>query len=187
MTKKRTRPADEGPKLVSLPTVFITDSLHFETEYLVLRLRDALHLAEKKEQLMKSAAKCLSSVIANDAEMGVLRRECSLYQIKIDPDKAKASVELQEQLIELDKQHKALKAALSAVEEASTWPRIFTPERYENLAADSIQIILASLSGKAVRFESVGNSHELEPIETSDPRVVCALLLHHVGCAIIIE
>jgi hypothetical protein len=126
-------------------------------------------------------------VIENDAEMGVLRRECSLYRIKIDPDKARASVELQEQLTELGKQHKAIKAALSAVEEASRWPRMFTPERCEKLVADSIKIVLASLSGKAVRFESVGKSHELEPIETSDPRVVCALLRHHIGRPIIIE
>jgi hypothetical protein len=50
MAKKSARPADEGQKLIPVPTVFITDSLHFETEYLILRLTDALHLAEKKEQ-----------------------------------------------------------------------------------------------------------------------------------------
>ena len=187
MAKRSTRPADEGQKLVSVPTVFVTDSLHFETEYLILRLTDALHLAEKKKQLIQSAAKCLSSVIENDAEMGMLRKQCSLYQIKIDPDKVTASAELKEQLTELSKQHKALKAALAAVKDASKWPRMFTPERYEKLAPDLIPVILASLHGRAIRFESVGNSRELEPIETSDPRVVCALLHRHIGRPIITE
>jgi len=46
---------------------------------------------------------------------------------------------------------------------------------------------LASLSGKAVLFEAVGDPHSLEPIETSDPRVVAALIRHHLGRPAIIE
>ena len=60
--------------------------------------------------------------------MGMLRRECSLYQIRIDPDKAQARAELQEQLAELDEQHKTLEAVLSAVEEAAKSPRTITPD-----------------------------------------------------------
>jgi hypothetical protein len=187
MAKKPTQKQDYHSKLVSVPTVFVTDSLHFETEYLILRLTDALHLVQKREQLVQSAAKCLNSVVANDAEMGILRRECSLYQIKIDPDKVTARAELKEQQAELDEELKALKAVLSAVKKASKSPRTFTPKEYEKLAPDSIQVVLASLSGKAIRFEGVGDSRKLEPIETSDPRVVCALLRHHLGRPTIIE
>lgn len=187
MAKKRTRTPDRESKLVPVPTVFITDSLHFETEYLALRLTDAFHLVEKKEQLIRAAAKCLDTVITDDAEMGMLRRECSLYQIKIDSDKAKARAELQEQLAELGEQHKTLEAVLSAVEEAAKSPRTFTPEEYEKFAPDSMRVVLASLSGKVVRFESVGDPHPLEPIETSDPRVVAALIRHHIGRPTVIE
>jgi len=186
MARKRTRPPDRESKLVPVPTVFITESLHFETEYLALRLTDAFHLVEKKEQLIRNALKCLDTVITNDAEMGMLRRECSLYQIKIDPDKAQARAELQQQLAELGEQHKTLEAVLSAVEEAAKSPRTITPE-YEQFAPDSRRVVLASLSGKVVRFENVGESHPLEPIETSDPRVVAALIRHHIGRPTIIE
>ena len=187
MAKKSTRTQDQYSKLVPVPTVFITDSLHFETEYLALRLTDAFHLVEKKEQLIVAAAKCLDTAITDDAEMGMLRRECSLYEIKIDSDKAKARAELREQLAELGEQHKTLEAVLSAVREASTSPRTFTPEEYEKFAPDSMQVVLASLSGKAVRFENVGDPHPLEPIETSDPRVVAALIRHHIGHPTVIE
>jgi hypothetical protein len=187
MARKRSQTSSQESKLVPVPTVFITDSLQFETEYLLLRLTDAFRLVEKKEQLIRSAVKCLDTVITDDAEMGMLRRECSLYEIKIDANKAKARAELQEQLAELGEQHKTLEAVLSAVRRASKSPRTFTPEEYEKLAPDSIRIVLASLSGKAVRFESVGESHPLEPIETSDPRVVAALMRHHIGRATVIE
>ncbi|MGZ8897427.1 MAG: hypothetical protein ACXW1Q_03800, partial [Halobacteriota archaeon] len=110
MARKHTRTPDQESKLVPVLAVFITDSLHFETEYLAVRLTDAFHLVEKKEQLIRSATQCLDSVITDDAEMGMLRRECSLYQIKIDADKAKARAELQEQLAELGEQHKTLEA-----------------------------------------------------------------------------
>jgi len=186
MAGKRTRPPDLESKLVPIPTVFITESLHFETEYLALRLTDAFHVVEKKEQLIQSAMQCLNTLITNDAEMGMLRRECSLYQIKIDPDKAQARAELQEQLAELGEQHKTLEAVLSAVEEAAKSPRTITPE-YEKFAADSRRVVLASLSGKVVRFENVGDAHPLEPIETSDPRVVAALIRHHIGRPTVIE
>jgi len=186
MAGKRTRPPDLESKLVPIPTVFITESLHFETEYLALRLTDAFHVVEKKEQLIRRAIQCLDTQITNDAEMGMLRRECSLYQIKIDPDKTRARAELQEQLAELGEQHKTLEAVLSAVEEAAKSPRTITPE-YEKFAADSRRVVLASLSGKVVRFESVGDPHPLEPIETSDPRVVAALIRHHIGRPAVIE
>jgi hypothetical protein len=161
--------------------------LHFETEYLILRLTDAFHLVLKKELLTRSAAKCLDSVVTDDAQMGMLRRECSLYHIKIDPDKARARAELQEQLTELGEHHKMLEALLSAVKEASESPRTFTPEEYEKFAPDSMRVVLASLNGKVVRFESVGDSKLLEPIETSDPRVVAALIRHHIGRPTVIE
>jgi hypothetical protein len=186
MARKRTRPPDLESKLVPVPSVFITESLHFETEYLALRLTDAFHVVEKKEQLIRSAIQCLDTQITNDAEMGMLRKECSLYQIKIDPDETQARAELQEQLAELGEQHKTLEAVLSAVEEAAKSPRTITPE-YEKFAADSRRVVLASLSGKVVRFESVGDPHPLEPIETSDPRVVAALIRHHIGRPAVIE
>ena len=186
MARKRTGSPDLESKLVPVPTVFITESLHFETEYLALRLTDAFHVVEKKEQLIRSAIQCLDTLITNDAEMGMLRRECSLYHIKIDPDKTQARAELQEQLTELGEQHKTLEAVLSAVEEAAKSPRTITPE-YEKFAADSRRVVLASLSGKVVRFESVGDPHPLEPIETSDPRVVAALIRHHIGRPTVIE
>jgi hypothetical protein len=187
MTRKRAQTPDQESKLVPVPTVFITDSLHFETEYLAVRLNDAFHLVEKKEQLIRSATRCLDTVITDAAEMGILREECSLYQIKIDADKAKARAELKEQLAELGEQHKTLEAVLSAVKEASRSSRTFTPEEYEKFAPDSIRVVLASLSGKAVLFEAVGGPHSLEPIETSDPRVVAALIRHHIGQPKVVE
>ena len=60
MARKRTGPPDLESKLVPVPTVFITESLHFETEYLALRLTDAFHVVEKKEELIRSAMKCLT-------------------------------------------------------------------------------------------------------------------------------
>src|SRR5659263_576497 len=146
MARKRAQTPDQESRLVPVPTVFIPDSLHFETEYLAVRLNDAFHLVEKKEQLIRSATRCLATVITDDAEMGKLRRECSLYQIKIDADKAKARAELQEQLAELGEQHKTLEAVLSAVKEAARSPRTFTPEEYEKFAPDSILLSLIHIS-----------------------------------------
>ena len=187
MARKQTQTPDQGSKLVPVPTVFITDSLNFETEYLAVRLTDAFRLVEKKEQLIRSATRCLDTVITDAAEMGILREECSLYQIKIDADKATARTELKEQLAELTEQHKTLEAVLSAVKEASRGPRTFTPKEYEKFAPDSIRAVLASLSGKAILFEGVGDPHPLEPIETLDPRVVAALIRHHLGRPTVIE
>ncbi|MGZ4864997.1 MAG: hypothetical protein ACXV5H_01665 [Halobacteriota archaeon] len=187
MARRRTQISDQEPKLVPVPAVFITDSLHFETEYLVVRLNDAFHLVEKKEQLIQSATQCLDTMITDAAEMGILREECSLYQIKIDADKATARTELKEQLAELGEQHNTLEAVLSAVKEASRSPRTFTPEEYEKFTPDSIRVVLASLSGKAILFEGVGDQHSLEPIETSDPRVVAALIRHHLGHPKVLE
>jgi hypothetical protein len=181
MARKTQETADKESKLVSIPTVFITDSLHFETVYLGLRLTDAFHLVEKKEHLIHSAIQCISDVVKDDAEMGILREECALYQIKVDPDKERARSELQEQLAELGEQHKTLEALMSAVKEASESPRTFTPEEFEKFSPDSVRVVLASLNGKAVRFESIDAGLELEPIETSDPRVVAALIRHHIG------
>jgi hypothetical protein len=180
MARRRSRTSDQESKLVHVHAVFVTDSLHFETEYLALRLTDAFHLVEKKEQLVQNAMRCLDSVVTDDAEMGLLRRECSLFQIKVDPDREKARVELREQLAELEEEHKTLEAVIAAVNEAAKSPRTFVPEAYENFAPDSIQVVMASLSGKAIRFE-IGEPHQLEPIETSDPRVVAALIHHQIG------
>src|SRR5665647_3990464 len=81
MARKRAQTPDQESRLVPVPTVFITDSLHFETEYLAVRLNDAFHLVEKKEQLIRSATRCLDTVITDAAEMGILREECSLYPV----------------------------------------------------------------------------------------------------------
>ena len=180
MARRRTRTSDQESKLVPVQAVFVTDSLHFETEYLALRLTDAFHLVEKKEQLIRSAMRCLDSVITNDAEMGMLRKECSFYQIEINADKQQARAELRRQLAGLGEQHKALEAVIAAVEEALKSPRTFVPEEYEKFAPDSIRVVVASLSGKAIRFE-IGELPLLEPIETSDPRVVAALIRHEIG------
>src|SRR5659263_789739 len=118
MARKRAQTPDQESRLVPVPTVFITDSLHFETEYLAVRLNDAFHLVEKKEQLIRSATRCLDTVITDAAEMGILREECSLYKIKIDADKAKARDELKEQLAEIDVQNIRIEAVLSATKEA---------------------------------------------------------------------
>jgi hypothetical protein len=90
--------------------------------------------------------------------MEMLRKECAFYQIKVDPDKERARSELQEQLAELGD---------------------FSP--------DSVKVVLASLNGKAVRFESIDAGLKLEPIETSDPRVVTALMRHQMGHQMIID
>jgi hypothetical protein len=180
MARRHTGTSDQGSKLVPVRAVFVTDSLNFETEYLALRLTDARHLVEKKEQLIRSAMRCLDSVVTDDAEIGMLRRECSLFQIKVDPDREKARVELREQLAELEEQHKTLEAVIAAVEAAAKTPRTFVPEEYENLAPDSIRVIMASVSGKAIRFE-IDEPYPLEPIETSDPRVVAELIRRQIG------
>jgi hypothetical protein len=187
MAKKRIRAPDREPKLVPVPTVFITDSLHFETVYLALRLTDTFQLVEKKEQLIRSAMQCIDSTITDDAEMGMLRKQCALYEIKIDPDKVKARAELQEQLVELGEQRKTLEALIPAVKEASESPRTFTPDEFEVFPADLVRVVLASLNGKAVRFESLGGTHPIEPIETSDPRLVAALIRHQLGHPVVIE
>jgi hypothetical protein len=175
------------PKLVAVPPVFIGDSLHFETEYLIVRLTDKFREVEKKEQLIRSVIQCIDKTITDAAEMGLLRQECALYQIKIDPDKARARVQLQEQLAELGKQHKILEAAIVAVKEAADSPRFFTPEEFKSYPVDSMRVVLAVLSGRIIRFESLGGDNLIEPIETSDPRVVGALLRHQMGRPVVIE
>ncbi|HYA61457.1 MAG TPA: hypothetical protein VED16_05180 [Candidatus Acidoferrum sp.] len=174
------------PKLLAVPPVFIGDSLHFETEYLVLRLTDKFREIEKREQLIRNVIQCINSAIKDAAEMGLLRKECALYKIKIDSDKIKAQTQLLEQLAELGEQHKSLEAVLSAVKEASKSPRFFTPEEIKSFSVDSIKIVLASLNGRIIRFENLGGDHRIEPIETSDPRVVVALIHHQMGHPVVI-
>jgi hypothetical protein len=94
---------------------------------------------------------------------------------------------LQEQLAEVREQHKTLKTLMSAVREASESPRTFIPEEFEKFSPDSVRVVLASLNGKAVRFESIDAGLELEPIETSDPRVVTALMRHQIGHPVITD
>lgn len=173
-------------KLVPIKTVFVTDALHFETEYLVLRLTDAFRLVEKRERLIRSAVSCLGRVGADAAQMGVLRQESALYDIKIDPDRARARIELQQQLVELKEQHKKLKAALAAVKAAAKSSRIFTPADFERVPPGATHVALASLDGKVIRFEHVSDPYLTESVETSDPRVVAALLRSHVGRPVII-
>jgi len=169
------------PKLMAVPTVFIGDSLHFETEYLIVRLTDKFREVEKREQLIRNVIQCIASTVKDDAEMGLLRQECALYQIQVNPDKAKATAQLREQLTELGEQHKTLEAVLSAVKEASNSPRFFTPGEFKSFPVDSIRVVLASLNGRIIRFENLGGDHPVEPIETSDPRVVVALIRHQMG------
>ncbi|MGZ4903813.1 MAG: hypothetical protein ACXV5I_03245 [Halobacteriota archaeon] len=177
---------NQKSKLVTIKTVFVTDALHFETEYLVLRLTDAVRLVEKRERLIRSALACLGGVVGDDAQMGVLRQESALYDIKIDPDKERARIELQKQLVELKEQHKKLKAALTAVKAAAKSSRIFTPADFERVPPGATHVALASLDGKAIRFDHVGEAYLTEPVETADPRVVAALLRSHIGRPIII-
>ncbi|HYA32464.1 MAG TPA: hypothetical protein VEG65_00470 [Candidatus Bathyarchaeia archaeon] len=186
MVKNTQETPDRGSKLVSIPTVFVSDSLHFETVYLALRLTDAFRLVGKKEQLIHSAIQCLSQVVTDAAEMGLLRKECALYEIKVDPDKKRAQSDLQKQLAEIREQHKTLKTLLSAVKEASESPRMFTPKEFEAFSPDSVKMVLASLNGKAVRFEDVDAGLEF-PIETSDPRVVTGLISRRIGHPIIVD
>jgi hypothetical protein len=186
MARKTPEASNKESKLVSIPTVFVTDSLHFETVYLGVRLTDAFRLVEKKEQLIHSTIRCINDVVNDDADMGILREECALYHIKVDPDKEKARSELQEQLAKLGEQHKTLEALVSAVKKASESPRTFTPEEFEKFSPDSVKVVLASLNGKAVRFENI-DGLELEPIETSDPRVVTALIRRQIGRPMIID
>ncbi|MGB8310281.1 MAG: hypothetical protein WCE81_00235 [Halobacteriota archaeon] len=169
------------PKLMAVPTVFIGDSLHFETEYLIVRLTDKFRVVEKREQLIRNVIQCIDSTVKDDAEMGLLRQECALYQIQVNPDKVKATAQLREQLTELGEQHKTLEAVVSAVKEASYSPRFFTPEEFKSFPVDSIRVVLASLNGRTIRFENLGGDHQIEPIETSDPRVVVALIRHQMG------
>jgi len=169
------------PKLMAVPTVFISDALHFETEYLIVRLTDKFRAVEKREQLIRSVIQCIGSAVKDDAEMGLLRQECALYQIQVNPDKVKATAQLREQLIELGEQHKTLEAVVAVVKEASNSPRFFTPEEFKSLPVDSIRIVLASLNGRTIRFENLGGDYPIEPIETSDPRVVVALIRHQMG------
>lgn len=178
---------DQKSKLEPIGTVFVTDALHFETEYLVLRLTDAFRLVEKREQLIRSILKCMDKVVTDDAQMGLLRKESALFEIRVDPDKERARVGLQQQLAELKEQHKTLKAVISAVKAASKSSRTFTPEDFERIPSDAIEVVLASLSGKAVQFERIGEGYLAEPIETSDPRVVAALARRHIGHPVIVE
>jgi len=169
------------PKLMAVPTVFIGDSLHFETEYLTVRLTDKFREVEKREQLIRNVMQCIDSTVKDAAEMGLLRQECARYQIQVNPDKVKATAQLREQLTELGEQHKTLEALVSVVKEASDSPRFFTPEEFKSLPVDSIRFVLASLNGRTIRFENLGGVHPIEPLETSDPRVVVALIRHQMG------
>ncbi len=178
---------DQKPKLVPITPVLVTDALHFETEYLALRLTDAFRLVEKREQLIRSALQCLGSVVVDDAQMGLLRKECALFNIEVDPDKERARIGLQQQLVELKAVHKELKKIISAVKAASKSSRTVTPADFERLPSDEMQVVLASLNGKAVRFEFDGGEYLAEPIETSDPRVVAALLRGHIGHPVVSE
>jgi uncharacterized protein YeeX (DUF496 family) len=175
------------PKLLAVPTVFISDALNFETVYLAVRLNDKFREVQKREQLIHNVIQCIDSSIKDDAEMGMLRKECALYQIKVDPDKVRARAQLSEQLVELGEQHKTLEAVMSAVKEASDSPRFFTPEEFKSFPVDSMRVVLAALNGRTIRFENLGGHHPIEPIETSDPRVVVALIRHQMGRPVVIE
>jgi len=145
---------DPEPKLMAVPAVFISDSLHFETEYLTVRLTDKFREVEKREQLIRNVLQCIDRTVKDAAEMGLLRQECARYQIQVNPDKMKATAQLREQLSELGEQHKNLEAVVSAVKEASDSPRFFTPEEFKSLPVDSIRVVLASLNGRTIRFEN---------------------------------
>lgn len=140
----------QEPKLMAVPTVFISDSLHFETEYLIVRLTDKFREVEKREQLIRNVMQCIDSTVKDAAEMGLLRQECARYQIQVNPDKVKATAQLREQLIELDERHKTLEAVVSAVNEASDSPRFFIPQEFKSLPVDSIRAVLASLNGRTI-------------------------------------
>ncbi len=182
-----TRAPGPEPKLLTIPTVLISDALNFETVYLAVRLNDKFREVQKREQLIHNVIQCIDSAIKDDAEMGMLRKECALYQIKVDPDKVRARAQLSEQLVELSEQHKTLEAVMSAVKEASDSPRFFTPEEFKSFPVDSMRIVLAALNGRIIRFENLGGDHPIEPIETSDPRVVVALIRHQMGRPLVVE
>ncbi len=165
--------------------VFVTDALNFETEYLILRLTDALRLVKKREQVTHSVLECLMKVVKDDAQIGLLRKESILFEIRVDPNKERAREELQQQLAELKEQHTTFKSVISAVKSASRSSRTFTPSDFEKVAPDAKEIVLASLHGKTIRFEGIGIGYLEEPVETSDPRVVAALGGHHMGRPVI--
>ena len=178
--------SDQKSKRETVEAVFVTDALHFETEYLILRLTDAFRLVQKREQLIRSVLECLEKVVKDHAQMGLLRKESALFDIRVDPDKERARVELRQQLAELKEQQKTLRAVISAVKAASKSSRTFIPSDVEKVPPDAKEIVLASLEGKAIRFERIGSGYLEEPIETSDPRVVAALARHHMGRPVIV-
>ncbi len=182
----RTPKPDQKPKLIPIEAVFVTDELHFETEYLILRLTDALRLVEKRRALIQSTLGCIKNVVQDDAQMGLLRKECALFDIRVDPDKEKARVELEQQLAELKEQCKELKAVLSAVKAAAKSSRMFTSADFEKVPPDAVDAVLASLQGKTIRFEHIGSGHFEESIETSDPRVVAALVCRRIGRPVVV-
>ncbi len=179
--------ANQTSQFQPIETFFVTDALQFETEYLILRLTDTFRLVEKREQLIHSILECMEKVVKDDAQMGLLRKEGALFDIRVNPDKARARVELRQQQAELKKQHKTLKAVTSAVKAASKSSRTFTPTDVEGVPPDATEIVLASISGKTIRFERISEGYLAEPIETSDPRVVAELTHRHVGHPVIVE
>ncbi|MGZ4936346.1 MAG: hypothetical protein ACXV4C_07330 [Halobacteriota archaeon] len=177
--------SDQKSKRKTVEAVVVTDSLHFETEYLILRLTDAFRLVQKREQLIRSVLECLKSVVKDHAQMGILRKESALFGIQVDADKERASAELQQQLAELKEQQEMLRAVISAVKAAAKLPRTFTPSDFEKVPPDAKEIVFASLKGKAIRFDGM-SGYLQEHIETSDPRVVAALARHHMGRPVIV-
>ncbi len=129
----------------------------------------------------------MEKVVKDDAQMGLLRKESALFGIRVDPEKERARVELRQLQAELKQRHRTLKAVISAVKAASKASRTFTLTDAEGLPPDAIKVVLASIRGKTVLFERVGEGFLSEPIETSDPRVVAALIRRHVGRPVIVE
>ncbi len=179
--------SSEKSKRELIQTFFVSDALHFETEYLILRLTDDLRLVQKREQLIRSILECMEKVVKDDAQMGLLRKESALFDVRVDPDKERAGIELRQQQAELKQQNKTLKAVISTVKAASKLSRTVALTDVEGIPPDAIEVVLASLRGKTIVFERVGEGYLSEPIETSDPRVVAALTRRHVGHPLIVE
>ncbi len=179
--------SNQKSKSRPIETFFVTDALHFETEYLILRLTDALRLIEKREHLVHSILECMEKVVKDDAQMGLLRKEGALFEISVNSDKARARVELRQQQVELKEQQKTFKAVISAVKSASKASRTFTPADVEGIPPDGTEVVSASISGKAIRFEGIAEAYLAEPLETSDPRVVAALTRRRIGHPVIVE
>ncbi len=177
---------NQKSKFQPIETFFVTDALHFETEYLILRLTDAIRLIEKREQITHSVLECLEKVVKDDAQIGLLRKESILFDIRVDPDKARARVEVRQQQAELKKQRKTLKAVISVVKAASKSSRTFTPTDIEGIPPDATEIVLASIGGRTVRFERIAEGYLDEPLETADPRVVAALTRGRIGHPVIV-